>query len=670
MTLLDLAHHLHKSIQEVCKLIKEKTGVDILCSWDSVIDSSIVQIVAPNYSKKNTYGMRLHKNDFSGNTDSVNKNKRAWAKIAVDYHDGKEVTCEIVDKNSGGYLVDLYGISCFLPNSQIDLNGQDENYIGKVSVIVIEFELYNKVVVSNKVLENRRLRQNSVYNGEITKIENGKYILVRLSTGQTGVVFPNEISWEKIDDYNKIYSIGDDVWVLVYGISSNFQTVYLSIKRLEPNPINLRQEYDSINEGDDINVTIERVENWGVLAKYQKLLCKISKTDLFWGIVEKIADHINVGDQILARVISKEISEEGKFRVNLSQRECLVNPWTSSVYSEGQEVSGPITSSNGSYFKVKISYGVEGILHKNNMSKLEFEALQQWSPEHGDVNLIIQDVDPLKKRIILATPSRTEIEYKWQNIFQYYQINDTYPATFISFEDNLLWVQLEDGIEASIASDELNWKNSKSMQGTDFKFGDKLKINIIQIDQDRRRIYASVKRLTPNPWDVAGVQLKKGDILIVKVITCKEKFLLVETQDSYHLIGKVRRSELSWFPLKEEEIPQEGWLLEAKIMVFRPEKEFLMLSVRCTMEDPWKHVFVGAELKGLVIERNDDSSMQVQLDNKLYAITYDKELLSLVGRETNFKIMECNRAKDEIVVSHENLIFDRKNENIVKSFFN
>lgn len=216
----------------------------------------------------------------------------------------------------------------------------------------------------------------------------------------------------------------------------------------------------------------------------------------------------------------------------------------------------------------------------------------------------------------------------------------------------------------------MSWTNSSLINLETFSFGVPINVFITHIDRSKRKIIASIKRLTPNPWETAKVSINVGDTCIVEVIDRKEKVLIVETQDSFHLIGRIKLSEISWFPLKQNEEPQIGWKLKAKVMVFQPEKYVLKLSVRQLQEDPWNSLYIGAKVNGTIQTKTDPAFVNVQLENKLLAKTSELEFMSQIGKIYPFKVVSCNRATQEIIVSHKSLVFDQKTEEIVKSFFN
>lgn len=419
-----------------------------------------------------------------------------------------------------------------------------------------------------------------------------------------------------------------------------------------------------------VDVKVEQINDKSVFVKYKDLRGIIYGSDMFWGYVT-FKNHLSEGDTIKAKVIEKNIDEKGYFNVRFNHKDCLPNPWEQTIYEESQIVEGPVIKVDDRGVIIKIGVGIEGYLHINDMTKMEYEALKLWEPSNGDVNVAIKSVNKSSKQIYLTTFSLSqEIEDKWKNIGLTYEVNKAYHAKVIMNDGTYLWVQLEEGLEASIYKNELSWSRTQGKKLNSYHLNDDVNILITSIDIHRRVIKASIRELLPNPWETAGVSLNSGDICIVEVLERKRNALIVETLDSFHLIGSIKMSELCWFQLKQEEEPQIGWKLEAKVMAFQPDKQVLKLSVKHLQEDPWNSLYLGAEVYGTVLTKTDPSFINLELENKLSAKTSELELLSQIGKKYPFKIVSCNRATQEIIVSHNSLMFDQQTEEIVKSFFN
>ncbi len=691
MTLLELAHYKGMTIQAVCQEVKRVTGYELPCTRNVNVVDSIIEKVAPTYFNRkanieaeNTYERRKEK-----------KNKKKKVQIIREYKthkeidfltsDEDEIIATVLEEMSNCVILDfLTGGTLTLQKSKF---GKKPN-INKGDIVGLEFidspdylteERFRVCYILPKV-QWQKAKIKKAYNEK--KIISGRVLYPYKDHGVfvniygiQALMFNNQIS-----DDAQLYE-GAKINVAISSVEIEESKFRVSVSQKWAESLSkqkekkeyaraIKDDYLSIHEGECLDTVIDRIDENYIIVKYGNLSGIIYRSDLFWCNVKNINDHLEEGNPIRAGVVSKEIKEDGKFNVRLSHKEFSLNPWESTVFNEQGEASGPITAVYDRFIIIKIAEGVEGVLHANDMTRMEFEALKSWTYDDGDVNVIIKSIDKDNKRIELCTPALEEIDEIWNNIHLYYEVDKSYKGNVISYEDNQLWVQLEEGIEASINKNEMSWTNSSLIIPETFSFGTPINVFITHIDKSKRKIIASVKRLTPNPWATAEASISVGSTCIVKVIDRKEKVLIVETQDSFHLIGRIKLSEISWFPLKPNEEPQIGWKLEAKVMVFQPEKYVLKLSARQLQEDPWNSLYIGAEVNGTIQTRTDSAFINVQLENKLLAKTSELEFLSQIGKIYPFKVVSCNRATQEIIVSHKSLVFDQKTEEIVKSFFN
>ena len=81
---------------------------------------------------------------------------QAWKKVNIALETGEIVNGQIKSRTKGGMIVDVFGIECFLPGSQIDVKPirDYEEYVGKemqFKVVKVN-ESFRNVVVSHKAL--------------------------------------------------------------------------------------------------------------------------------------------------------------------------------------------------------------------------------------------------------------------------------------------------------------------------------------------------------------------------------------------------------------------------------------------------------------------------------------------------------------------------------------
>ncbi len=180
----------------------------------------------------------------------------------------KHYVAKVLDKNNGGFLVDVDGVPAFLPGSLASANKivNFDKLIGKEVNVMFEDYLTNldTFIVSNKKyiqyvlpikLEN--LKVGNWYKGKITgTIEFG--IFVEFEDIMTGLLHYSEMNDEIIERFkNKGYRAGDTIDFLIKEITKD-NKIILSTK--EKNSLVSITEFKEENEGKVIDGTITAIK--------------------------------------------------------------------------------------------------------------------------------------------------------------------------------------------------------------------------------------------------------------------------------------------------------------------------------------------------------------------------------------------------------------------------
>lgn len=100
------------------------------------------------------------------------------------------------------------------------------------------------------------------------------------------------------------------------------------------------------------------------------------------------------------------------------------------------------------------------------------------------------------------------------------------------------------GVEGLVHLSELSWKRVAN-PGDLYSVGDKVKVYVLTIDQEKQRIGLSLKRLETDPWTIIDDLYKEGQLVeaVVTKLTAYGAFARLE--DDYSLEGLIHISELA-----------------------------------------------------------------------------------------------------------------------------
>lgn len=191
---------------------------------------------------------------------------------------------KVIGANKGGLLVEIRGITGFLPSSQLApehypraSSGESEEILKKLKTLVgsdLSLRILSidegkqTFVASEKAAMEKDLRQRlekfqegDVVQGEVTSVTDFG-VFVKFAPGIEGLVHISELDWKLINHPKEIVKVGDGVTVKVIKIKNG--EVSLSIRALKRDPwLDIEKKY---NVGDRVKATVRELHPFGAFA--------------------------------------------------------------------------------------------------------------------------------------------------------------------------------------------------------------------------------------------------------------------------------------------------------------------------------------------------------------------------------------------------------------------
>jgi len=184
-----------------------------------------------------------------------------WAKFAKIMEEEKEVEVTGIEVNKGGMVVKIGDVRGFVPTSQFG-----EKYLGKMDqllntnfkVKIIEVDQdQNRLIFSEKLVSDSAalakrddalngVKEEDKFVGTVSGIMPfGVFVTVSVPMKKKdkkseakveGLIHISEISWEKVEDPNTLFKVGQELKVQVIGVEKGAGKLNLSIKRMKDDP--------------------------------------------------------------------------------------------------------------------------------------------------------------------------------------------------------------------------------------------------------------------------------------------------------------------------------------------------------------------------------------------------------------------------------------------------
>lgn len=185
-----------------------------------------------------------------------------WDKINEGHKTGEVVEVRGLEVNKGGLIARYRGVRGFIPASQFGqeyLGNLDrlQNRLIKVKIIEVDRKK-NRLIFSEKAVSEaasialkkkalKKVKTSGVYKGVVSGVMPFG-VFVKVSVGKRGqekedkelflegLVHISEVSWEKVEDLNRLYKVGQEIEVKVISINTDTGKLNLSVKQMVEDP--------------------------------------------------------------------------------------------------------------------------------------------------------------------------------------------------------------------------------------------------------------------------------------------------------------------------------------------------------------------------------------------------------------------------------------------------
>ena len=142
------------------------------------------------------------------------------------------------------------------------------------------------------------------------------------------------------------------------------------------------------------------------------------------------------------------------------------------------------------------------------------------------------------------------------------------------------------GVDGLIHITDLSWGRIKHPEEI-VELDQKLKVVILDFDENKKRIALGLKQLTPHPWDSLSPDLKVGDKIKGKVVVLADYGAFIEIAPGVE--GLTHVSEMSWSQhlRTAQDFLSVGDEVEAVILTLDREERRMSLGMKQLLPDPW-----------------------------------------------------------------------------------
>jgi small subunit ribosomal protein S1 len=314
---------------------------------------------------------------------------------------------------------------------------------------------------------------------------------------------------------------------------------------LEETRAEQRQELvQNLEEGQVIDGVVKNITDYGAFVDLGGIDGLLHVTDIAWRRVNHPTEVLNIGQQVKVKII--KINHE-THRISLGMKQLLDDPWQGieAKYPVGTRFKGRVTNITDYGAFVELEPGIEGLIHVSEMS---------WTKKNvhpgkivstsQEVEVQVLEVDPVKRRISLGL--KQTMRNPWEVFVEKYPAGTVVEGEVKNKTEFGLFLGLDGEVDGMVHLSDLDWKRPGEQVIEEFKKGDMVKAQVLDVDVEKERISLGIKQLQGSgPMESPGAaELKKGAVVTCEVTEVKESGLEVKIVGT-DLNAFVKRTELA-----------------------------------------------------------------------------------------------------------------------------
>ena len=486
----------------------------------------------------------------------------------------------------------------------------------------------------NDDFKDRKLKENEIIKATVTEITKN-FIVVDCKAKMEGMIPVEEF---KNDDELSKLEVGSKIEVYLERIESFKGEIVIS--REKARRMNAWNRMEKVfATGEEITAYITGRVKGGFIATCDGLPTFMPASQIDVRPLKKFDHLMNVPLKVIATRIDKvrgnvctsrrAVLEKTK---DVEAKEALKNLKEGDVIDDAKVKA---TTDWGIFLDIK---GIDALLHVSDLSHGRVKKPSDLVTIGQSMKVKITKIDKLTNRVSASVKALTEDPY--DSLEKKYKIGSIYTGTVTKLMDYGAFVRLEDGIEGLIHSSELSWTNKNMQPSKILSSSQEVKIKIMSIDSDVKRISLSLRETLPNPWtDIKG---KVGTVTEVSINNITEKAIFAELDSG--LTGMLHYRELSYNE-QDQDLKKfkKGQKIKVKIIELKDDK--LRFSVRAMEKDPFDWFNVNKKKEGSIITTRVHEVLKTGVK---VSVDPDKHIIVMIKKNQLAK--ESADARPEIFV--------------------
>jgi small subunit ribosomal protein S1 len=277
------------------------------------------------------------------------------------------------------------------------------------------------------------------------------------------------------------------------------------------------RRHAEIEEGAILDGTVRSLADYGAFINLGGVDGLLHISDIAWSRVEKVADHLNVGQQLEVKVLKVDPAT-GKISLGLKQLQA--HPWdaVTGKFSLGDRVRGVVTRTADFGAFVELEPGIEGLVHLSEMSYAKRILKATEVVNIGDVvDAVILAIDVPARRISLGL--KQALGDPWVEAAKRLAPGTVIEGPVASITKFGAFIEVSEGVQGLVHISEIVPDRRLNHPSDVLRVGQVVKALVLELDKEKRQLKLSMKQLIPTSLDEFLAEHKAGDTVTGRIVS-------------------------------------------------------------------------------------------------------------------------------------------------------
>ncbi len=281
-----------------------------------------------------------------------------------------------------------------------------------------------------------------------------------------------------------------------------------------------------LKRGDRVRGKVRSLRKFGAFVDLGGIDGLLHISDISWKRVNEPGDVLKVGQELEVEILKIDPSAK---RIGLGLKQLQPEPWSTlgEQVKINERIRGKVTRIKEFGAFVEVLPGIDGLVHISDMSYARRVRHPTEVVQVGDVvDVMVLDIKPQQRRISLGL--KQALGDPWQRVVESYAVGSTVTGIVRRLMPFGAFVEIIEGVDGLLHVSDITSERRLNSPAEVLRAGDKIRVKILELDADRRRLKVGMKQLEPTEMETFLSQVEVGETVSGRVVEAHGNAVIVE----------------------------------------------------------------------------------------------------------------------------------------------